>query len=43
MTSWFAPPCRRPHSAQIPDEITEYTFARLEPTIRTADVLQFCS
>ena len=41
--AWLAPPCSGPHSAQMPAEIEANRFASLEPTIRTVEVLQFCS
>ena len=39
----LAPPCSGPHKAQMPAEIEANKFASDEPTIRTVDVLQFCS
>ena len=39
----LAPPCSGPHKAQMPAEIDANRFASDEPTIRTVDVLQFCS
>src|SRR5918996_5490511 len=43
MTAWLAPPCRGPQRAQMPAEIEAKRFAWLLPTMRTVEVLQFCS
>src|SRR4029079_11438574 len=39
----LAPPWSGPHKALIPAEIDANKFASDEPTIRTVEVLQFCS
>ena len=41
--AWLAPPCSGPHRAQMPAAIEANRLASAEPTIRTVDVLQFCS
>ena len=41
-TGFIGTAMQAPHNAQIPAEILENRFTVLEPTIRTADVLQFC-
>ena len=43
MTAWLAPPWSGPQSAQMPAEIEAKRFAWLLPTMRTVEVLQFCS
>ena len=43
ITAWLAPPCRRPHRAETPDEILAKSPASDEPTKRTVEVEQFCS
>jgi hypothetical protein len=43
MTFWLAPPWSGPQSAMTPAEIEAKRLAWLDPTIRTVEVLQFCS
>src|SRR2546428_8798862 len=42
-TSWFAPPCKGPQSAQMPALMEAKRFVCALPTIRTVLVEQFCS
>ena len=43
MTSWLAPPWSGPQRAEMPAETDAKRLARLEPTMRTVEALQFCS
>ncbi len=42
-TLWLAPPWSGPNSAPMPAAVAEYGSTCDDPTLRTADVEQFCS
>ena len=43
ITAWLAPPWSGPQRAEMPAEMEAKRFAWLLPTMRTVEVLQFCS